>query len=303
MTRVSSGEDTVRNPDHSGFDFAAGRRAFLSTLGVGAAGALVLSGSAGSAVAQAAAPSATDVFNFALNFEYLGAEFYLHAAYGTSLGAGDIEGTGAQGSVSGGRQVPFQDPLIRSIAQEFATDEVGHTRFLRAILGGARIARPAIDFANSFTAFARFAGLVPANGTFDAFANDDNFLLSAFIFEDVCVTALKGASPLIRNNEFLEGAAGLLATEGYQAGILRTQLALRGQFAQAQQVSDLRDYFDGPTDIDQGIGTAAVPNIVPTDANSIAFSRTPEQVRNIAYGTTNGQPSGFFPNGLNGAIR
>ena len=303
MTQSSSREDESGKKDRPRFNFEAGRRAFLSTLGVGAAGALVLSGSADRAFAQAAGPSAADVFNFALNFEYLGAEFYLHAAYGTTLGAGDIEGTGAQGSVNGGRQVPFQDPLIRSIAQEFAADEVGHTRFLRSILGGARIARPAIDFVASITTFARFAGLVPMNGTFDAFANDDNFLLSAFIFEDVCVTALKGASPLIRNNEFLEGAAGLLATEGYQAGILRTQLALRGRFTQAQQVSDLRDYFDGPTDIDQGIGTAAVPNIVPADANSIAFSRTPEQVRNIAYGTTNGQPNGFFPNGLNGTIR
>ncbi|MCJ2084298.1 ferritin-like domain-containing protein [Methylobacterium sp. J-090] len=284
-------------------DYAAGRRAFLGTLGLGAAGALIMAGTPSAAFAQAAAPSAADVFNFALNFEYLGAEFYLHALNGSTLGAGDIEGTGAQGAVVGGHAVPFQDPFVRSIAQEFSADEVGHTRFLRSILGAARIARPAIDLNNSFTVFARFAGLVPSTGTFDAFASDNNFLLAAFVLEDVCVTALKGASPLIRNNEFLEAAAGFIATEGYQAGILRTLLAQRGQFTQAQQVSDLRDYFDGPSDIDQGIGTAQQVNIVPADANSIAFSRTPEQVRNIAYGTTNGQPGGFFPNGLNGVIR
>lgn len=144
---------------------------------------------------------------------------------------------------------------------------------------------------------------MPPDGTFDAFANDDNFLIGAMILEDVCVTALKGAVPFIRNNEFLEGAAGLLATKAYQAGIIRTLMAQRGLFKQAQQVSDLRDYFDGPSDIDQGIGTAQQVNIVPADNNSIAFSRTPEQVRNIAYGTTNGQPGGFFPLGLNGVIR
>lgn len=284
-------------------DLASGRRAFLRTLSVGAAGALAMSGSLDGAQAQTAAPSASDVFNFALNFEYLGAEFYLHAINGTTLGAGDIEGTGPQGAVVGGHIVPFQDPIVAGIAREFAVDEIGHARFLRSILGGARIARPAIDFVNSFTAFARFAGIIPGTGTFDAFGSDENFLVSAFILEDVCVTALKGASPLIRNNEFLEAASGLLATEGYQAGILRGMLAQRGLFTRAQQVSDLRDYYDGPSDIDQGIGTASVPNIVPTDANSIAFSRTPEQVRNIAYGTTNGQPGGFFPNGLNGAVR
>ena len=284
-------------------DYARGRRAFLGSLGFGAAGALIMAGTPSAVLAQAAAPSPVDVFNFALNFEYLGAEFYLHALNGSTLTAGDIEGTGAQGAVIGGHAVPFQDPVVRGVAQEFAADEVGHARFLRAILGSARIARPVIDLNNSFTVFARFAGLIPMTATFDAFANDNNFLLSAFVLEDVCVTALKGASPLIRNNEFLEASAGVLATEGYQAGILRTLLAQRGQFAQAQQASDLRDYFDGPSDIDQGIGTAQQVNIVPADANSIAFSRTPEQVRNIAYGTTNGQPGGFFPNGLNGTIR
>lgn len=283
-------------------DLTSARRGFLKCMGMGAAGAVALAGTTRLVSAQAA-PSAADVFNFALNFEYLGAEFYLHAFNGSTLGQGDITGTGTLGGVTGGRAVPFSDPLVRGLAREFADDEVGHTRFLRSILGDARIARPAIDLTNSFTVFARFAGLVPMNGTFDAFANDDNFLLGGLILEDVCVTALKGATPLIRNNEFLEGAAGLLATEGYQAGAIRGTLARRGRFTQAQQVSDLRDFFDGPSDIDQGIGTATQPNIVPADANALAFSRTPQQVLAIAYGSAALQPGGFFPNGTNGTIR
>ncbi|WP_375407962.1 ferritin-like domain-containing protein [uncultured Methylobacterium sp.] len=299
---MTSSAEIMPTAASTGIDLTAGRRAFLQSFGLTAAGALALGG-ASFGSAQAQAPSAADVFNFALNFEYLGAELYLHAAYGTTLGAGDIEGTGTQGGVIGGRAVPFTDPLVRALAEELAADEVGHARFLRNILGSGRIARPAIDLSQSFTVFARFAGLVPPNGTFDAFANDQNFLIAGFILEDVCVTALKGATPLIRNNEFLEGAGGLLATEGYHAGLLRTFLAQRGLFTQAQQVSDLRDYFDGPSDIDQGLGTAAVPNIVPADANSIAFSRTPQQVLAIAYGNAALQPGGFFPNGTNGAIR
>ena len=61
---------------------------------------------------------------------------------------------------------------------------------------------------------------------------------------------------------------------------------------------------DGSTDDDQGvrnIGNAS--NIVPLDANGLAFSRSTGQVLNIVY--LNGQAvtsGGFFPAGVNGAI-
>ena len=53
------------------------------------------------------------------------------------------------------------------------------------------------------------------------------------------------------------------------------------------------------------IGTLAITkagkaNLVPTDANGIAFSRSTDQVLNIVY---LGDKGGFFPNGLNGAIK
>ena len=63
--------------------------------------------------------------------------------------------------------------------------------------------------------------------------------------------------------------------------------------------------WDGPTDTDQGIGTAAEANLVPTDQNSIAFVRSPGQVLNIVYLTAsaNATNGGFFPAGVNGAVR
>ena len=42
---------------------------------------------------------------------------------------------------------------------------------------------------------------------------------------------------------------------------------------------------------------------VPTDSNSLVYSRTTQQVLNIVYLNPNGVPGGFFPLGLNGAIR
>lgn len=286
----------------AGFDFTAGRRAFMKTLGLGAAGAALLGGSA--MTAQAQSVGATEVFNFALNLEYLEAEFYLRAATGAGLTDADVSAGSASnssvGAVTGGRQVNFTTPLLRGYATEIAQDELAHVRFLRSILGNARVARPALNFTESFNTLARFSGL---GNTFDAFANEQNFALAAFIFEDVGVTAYKGAAPLIRNNEFLEAAAGILAVEAYHAGLIRAVLASAGAFQPAQAVSDLRDFYDGPSDLDQGIGTAAQPNIVPTDVNGIVPSRTPAQVLAIVYASGTAQPGGFFPNGLNGAVR
>ena len=68
-----------------------------------------------------------------------------------------------------------------------------------------------------------------------------------------------------------------------------------------RRISNLRDSVDGATDLDQGIGNVERSNIVPTDANGLAFSRNTTQVLRIVYlgGTTSG---GFFPRGLNGTI-
>ncbi len=165
------------------------------------------------------------------------------------------------------------------------------------------MARPAIDLDEAFTAAALAAELIEKGDTFDAFANEDNFLLGAFVFEDVGVTAYKGAAPLISNKTFLEAAAGILAVEAYHAGIIRTVLFSRGLFKAAQAISDARDRLDRDRDKDQGIGTASDANITPADENAIAFSRTTQQVLRIVYLGGAAVDFGFFPNRVNGRIR
>jgi hypothetical protein len=293
------------------------RRDFFK-LAVGAGVAAGATGLTFTKAANAQAVTDADVLNFALNLEYLEAQFYLFAVNGAGLPADQLGGTGTQGGVTGGRQVNFSDPLVRDYAREIAADEAAHVIFLRTALGAARVAQPAINISGdangAFTAAARAAGVVGANETFDPYADDISFLLGAYIFEDVGVTAYKGASPLITNKTFLEAAAGILAVEAYHAAIVRTTLYARGVQTPsirtaADRISDARDSLDGTTDLDQGISPVQVngqpaSNIVPLDANGLAFSRTTGQVLNIVYlnraAVTMG---GFFPAGVNGTIR
>lgn len=296
--------DQVSQPPKS-LDIKKGRRAFIQALGLGAVGAALLRTGVTPAMSQAI--SDLDIANFALNFEYLGAEFYLRASVGQGLTDAEVNGSGTLGPVSGGRQIAFATRYIGNFANELARDERAHVQSLRAtivnVLGGTPIARPAIDLAFAFTLAARAAGLAGPNDIFDPYANENNFLQAAFIFEDVCVTALAGAAPLISNKTFLANASGFLATESYQAGAIRAFLYSRNFLQQAGQISAARDAVDGPQVDDQGIGDTATINITPTDVDGLVFARTPQQVLRVAYLNANGTPTGFFPNGVNGTIR
>lgn len=288
----------------------ADRRLFLKS--AGAAGLGVVGVSVAGALAGPAASAATDaankisdgaVLNFALNLEYLEAEFYSNAVHGHGIPESLTHGKGRRGIVEGGRKVTFGSKKIREIAQEIARDELDHVAFLRAALGSAAVARPTINIRKSFTDAAIAAGLIKAGQTFDVYANEDNFLLGAFIFEDVGVTAYKGAAPLISNKTYLGAAAGILAVEAYHAATVRTLLYDRGLSKDTDAISAARDSLDGPSNDDQGTTRHGRANIVPTDSNGLAFGRTTGHVLNIVYLTPNKATSGgFFPHGVNGTI-
>jgi len=272
-----------------------------------------------------AAVTDNDVLNLALNLEYLEAQFYLYAVNGTGLSAAMIaSGSGAAGGmVTGGAKVDFTgDPVVGAYAREIAADEAAHVAFLRTALGSAAVAMPNINIdggANgAFTAAARAAGVIGANETFNPYSSPENFLLGAFIFEDVGVTAYKGAAPLLTNKTYLEAAAGILAAEAYHAGIVRTVLYAKGMAASSlitatTKISDARDLLDGtPTnddirgigsDDDQGlVGSGNAANLVPANVNGLAYSRNSQQVHNIVYLNATGANrtgGGFFPNGTN----
>ena len=271
----------------------ANRRAFFTNaIGAAAIGGAFVYANAAAAQSTAPAQIDIDVLNFALNLEYLEANFYAYAATGLPIAQGMTTGTvGANGYAQSAtlaaagptpaRAVAFTDPVVAQYAQEIAQDELNHVNFLRGALGSLAVAQPVIDVGTSptgaFSTAARAAGIIgPTSATaptyFDPYASDENFLLGAFIFEDVGVTAYKGASPLLVNKTYLEAAAGILAVEAYHASIVRTVLYGKGMsvggtaipqaygggtypsrtaqpalITNAGLISDARDSLDGTT--------------------------------------------------------
>lgn len=300
------------------------RRKALKRLGLGAVGLAGLNLLAKRAEAATGAAvstiNSTDaaVLQFALNLEYLEAQYYSYGTKGYGIESTFLTGSGTPGSVriKANPRVNFTTPAIQQYAEEIAADERVHVGFIRNVLeffGVQPVAQPAINLLESFNALAQAAGIAPS---FDPFANQTNFILGAFIFEDVGVTAYKGGAPLLQNPFVVGGAAGLLGTEAYHASLARVTIsALLGTtaIAIAQKISDLRDTLDGNVagpayigsapDDDQGVVDAnGKSNIVPTNQNGLVFGRSTRQVLNILYFVPNAHSGGFFPSGLNGPI-
>ncbi len=318
---------------------AHSRRKFLAGAGAAAA-ALTLTGCSSSSKSSSPA-SATftdaDVLNFALNLEYLEAQFYLYAATGAGLRAADTTPGSASpyqtvGKVTLGNAaaVPGLTPAQQDILNEIAYEEQAHVRFLRSALGSAAVPMPDIDlsFFGPLAVAAAITTQATGSGSFNPFSSFDYFLVGAFIFEDVGVTAYSGAAPLISPAGvaagYLTAASGILAVEAYHAGYVRTSLTGRAIAAgsataypylgAANLVGNLRATLTvGNSAAPSTSGSVETTLTLPTNlttpsaivaaspTTAVGFSRTVNQVHHIVYGspTVGVKSGGFFPSGTN----
>lgn len=288
------------------------RRSFLAGAGTAAA-AVAIAGCNGSSANNTGGTSNptppldipdNDILNFALNLEYLEAEFYLYAATGKGLSTADaLTGAGTTIVPSGIAAVPWTNSTYANYANEIAQDELNHVRLIQAAIkanGGTPVPRPNIDL-TFFAPLAVVAGIT-TTPTFNPFTSNNGFLVGAFVFEDVGVTAYSGAAPSLTSTSILSAAAGIQAVEAYHAAEIRTLLAVGDPtyVGYANKVSALRGMLGGGNET-----TLSVSSIVAADNNAIAFARTTDQVLHIVYGAAGGaglSKGGFFPQGLNGKI-
>ena len=257
---------------------APNRRGFLRKLAIASAATAAVGTITRTGLAQAAITDA-DILNFALNLEYLEAEFYTAATQGKSIdqvGLG-ITGSGTQGDVTGGKQVTFSDNATSDIANQIAADERAHVTLIRGALtaaGATQVSRPAIK--------------LDALGI--GFANQTEFLTLARAFEDVGVTAYAGAAPLITDKMILGVSARIAEVESEHAAGVRQLVARLG--VPTQQLDGV-DVLPPPS------GT----KYFSVDDNGLTQVRTPGQVLFLVYGNAaNATKGGFFPNGVNGSI-
>lgn len=260
----------------------ANRRNFLTKLAAGgaAAGALALTGcddSVPAVTAPASGPSVVDVLNFALNLEYLEAQFYAYVTTGGGIPTAD-QGT-SPGTTTGGAKVTFSNTYVASVANQLATDERLHVELLRSAIssmGGTPVAMPALNLA--------------ANG---AVTSDATFLAAARQLETVGISAYAGgAQYLISSTASLQYAAQILDVEAQHEGFLRELCIQLGVSSLAVDSQDIP-----PT------ATAIFNTSATTGLNAV---RNTSQVLQITYGAvgkTGISSGGFFPNGMNGNIK
>ncbi|KAK7823908.1 ferritin-like catalase Nec2 [Quercus suber] len=261
----------------------------------------------------------TDRIEFALNLEFLEAEFFLNGALGRGLDS-FAPSFAKGGPPPTGAKKANLDPLVAKIIEEFGYEEIGHLRAIINATGG--IPRPLLDlstqtFANIFNQAFGFKLTPP----FDPYLNTVNYLLASNLIPYVGLVGYVGTIPELNSSYFRRLVAGLLGVEAGQDAVLRALLYERANEKVMPYDITVAEFTNRTAELknrlamcgikDEGI---IVPlflgaenrtnsNILSANTDSLSYSRTPPEILRIVYGTgSENKPGGFYPNGAGGNI-
>jgi hypothetical protein len=177
------------------------------------------------AYAQQSTTDIVSVLNYALQLEFLEANFYNAGLTGTAF-------TAMKASLSASEVAGLT--LIQ-------TDENNHVKFLQGVitsLGGTPVSFTAANFDFS------------AKGTFaDVFTNSNTWLAVAQVFEDTGVRAYKGQAPnILRNKVVLTAALDIHSVEARHASHLRMLRRARQLAAGMSSAAAIKPWITGAND-------------------------------------------------------
>ena len=277
---------TEKNIIDEAVENSSNRRSLLKKLGLASA-AMAAGATLGTKKLSAAtAPSAVEVVQFALNLEYLEAEFYSVATTGKTIEERDydVSGIGTPGpTTTSYGKVNFANSFVLTgpVAMDIAADEIAHVQVLRQALlstGYTPVAKPAINL-----------DVLAAKGA--SLANEQTFLTLSRIFEDIGVSAYAGGADFLSGSPYLQTAARILSVEGEHVANVRLQIARLGIATTKLDGADVLPPVSGSNFFSTNV------------ANGLTAIRTPGQVLYLAYGNVAGATKGgFFPNGVNGML-
>ncbi len=267
------------------------------------------------------------MLNFALNFEFLEAEFYSAGFNGANLAANV-----AASAVTGVKNPPINatlptittstvtnapaagvitDPTQLAIVQGLLNDEAHHIALLQAAItnnGGTPITEPSIDFSAGIGLMATTPQL---------------YFAMARQFTALGNSAYSGsANYLVSNLSILQSAAQILGAEAQHLGAINYLCITLGVAPSPAGPDRQIDAQDVPPGTPENPGYPAIFTITPVGAvpyvaaNPVVppasgISRSPQQVLGVAYGVstpTTTTPAagtvkgGFFPAGVNGNV-
>ncbi|KAG5181229.1 ferritin-like domain-containing protein [Tribonema minus] len=256
-----------------------------------------------------------DTLKLAFALECLQAQFLSYAATGGPL-PDDVTGGGP--APEGGKNASLS-PSIRARCEEMADENGAQIALLQKILTrvtGAPQACPYVSIGKGFSETMNMALETKLDPPFSPYDTDSGFLLGAHMLGEVVTGAYAGFLGAIKDPELTDAFAGILATEAYQAGNVRSVLfekdATQGVLLPyryrraAARMADTGTVVNALAALRSKLARGAmgkpqeigVRHVAPANANGLVFRPAFKDALSVLQLGAANRPAGFYPNDI-----